>query len=129
MVPCLGEAGTDSTCPGLGSVGKRKDTVINFECHVYLWLRCPRVQLMERSGGTFEMSIRLLEAWTCPLGVLVRRRESDVLPGQLGAEAQGGRTVRDWAGLSTSSSNQPLPLGALTEEISRGKEWADSVLR
>lgn len=46
-------AGRDrvSTCPMLGSTGERKDTVINFECHVYLWLRCPKVQFTERGGS------------------------------------------------------------------------------
>lgn len=55
-------AGRDclSTRPMLGSIWKRKDTVINFECHVYLWLRCPGVQLMEKGGSTLGRGIRLL---------------------------------------------------------------------
>lgn len=59
--------------------------VINFECHVYLWLRCPRGQLMERSGHVLGKGIGLLigckPGWTCPLGDLVKRMESDALPG------------------------------------------------
>lgn len=64
----------------LGGPGKRKDTVINLECHVYPWLRCPRVQLMEKSDSALIRGIRLLtgwrSGWTCPLGYLVRSRES-----------------------------------------------------
>lgn len=71
--------------PVLGSTGRRKDMVINLECHVYPGLRCPRVQLMEKSDVVLRRGIGLLftgwrPGWTCPPGDLVRRRESQALP-------------------------------------------------
>lgn len=80
--------------------------MINFKCHVYLWLRCP-VQLMDRSGSALGRGIRLRPGWrpgwTCPLGDLVRGRESGALPDQLQAEAQGGGTEGEWAMQPASS--------------------------
>ena len=34
--------------------------VTNLECHVYPGLRCPRVQLMEKSDSVLRWGIRLL---------------------------------------------------------------------
>lgn len=67
---------------------------------------------MERGGSALGRGIRLLTGWrpgwTSPLGDLVGRRESDALPGQWRAEAQGGRTLKDWARLPASLPKQPL---------------------
>lgn len=46
-----------------GFSGKRKDTVINFECHVLSVAQVSRVQGMERGGIVLQRGIRLLIAW------------------------------------------------------------------
>lgn len=100
----------------LGTIGKRKDTVINFECHVHLWLRCPRVQLMERGGSALGRGIRLLAGWslepgwTCRQGDWVGRRELDALPG-LGEGRDQARQDCGRAGQPACIFTAPTPHG------------------
>lgn len=105
-----------------GSTGK--DTVINLECHVHLGSGVPGAV----NGKEWQCpwrGIRLLPSWrpgwTCPLGDLVRGRES----------AGGGPGRQDCGRVGQTAhifTNQPLPLGVPTEEVRRGRGWMGGVV-
>lgn len=107
-----------------GGIGKREDTVINFECHVYLWLRYPGCRewkgVVAPSEGASGCS--LAEAWANKSPGRLDEKEAV----RRSAWTTGGRGPgrQDCEGLSQAACvfTQPLsPLGALTDELGRGR--------